>query len=183
MLDGIQIQEKIILLKKELQNLTDPNGTLANLNFVAAGNSSKGAKSKREGLINQQLKLIEEIRIAELKNKIINKIPIAIEEVDKMVFWHCRKAPHMQIREVAMYERIMLDRFPIGNIYDIVFQAEKSLQPYLKKYGFTYKEQHVLKDKEGRYTVSGLASLEETRQKTLIDFLNENSNTKNLALK
>ena len=145
---------KLTELENAYKTLTADNGQLRTLNFIAAGNISKGSKNRRERLVDNQLKLMEQIRLQTLKVKIVEGLNIDIKDIEYIVYWHCRKAKHIQIREVSMYERESLSRFPIGNLYDIVFKAEKSLQSVLKKYGLTYNNQNVIINKVGAYIVT-----------------------------
>lgn len=143
--------QKLTTLEKEYQALTGENSTLRNLNFISAGNVSKGAKTRRENLINKQLKLIEEIRLQKLIIKIISKVDFDFKDLTTIIRNHALKAEHIRIREVAMYDGYDVSRLPIGNAYEIVFLAEKKLQPKLRKFGLTFNGMHVLRDKEGRF--------------------------------
>lgn len=143
--------QKLTILEKEYQDLTGENSTLRNLNFISAGNVSKGAKNRRESLINKQLKLIEDIRLQKLIIKIVSKIEFDFKDLTNIIRNHSLKAEHVRIREVAMYDGYDVSRLPIGNAYEIVFLAEKKLQSKLKKFGLVFKSTHVLRDKEGRF--------------------------------
>ena len=149
-------KERIILddLNKELSNLD--NGQLNNLNFIASGNMTRGAKNTRDRLINKKCNLIEKIRVQKLKVKIVESESFLLEDIHNIIFWHCRKAEHIKIREVSMYEYCDMSKFPIGNLYDVIFKAEKNLQRLLSKHGLRYGNQHVKKDKEGRYKVENI---------------------------
>ena len=172
-----RVGAEVKALNASIEKLNGNDSEFRNLCFISGGNMRKGAKNRKDSLLNKYIQDSSKLSALRVKLKIVSLESITFKDVTMLINKHCEDKGLNANKSVSLYKGFDTSSLAIGNIYEICILSESTLKKVIKDYGINYNGTNIKKDKEGRFKTIEIVQVESVNVHV------ENNMTENISAK